>query len=157
MPTACTTVPLAFFDGGGERHLVAGRNGRPRGRTDAAGGDADVIEANVAQLAGKFPGLVRRDPAVNPIRTGNAHAKRLVARPDLADRGGNFERIAHPIGEAATIGIGASVGDWGKETVQQKAVRTEQLDQIEAQLLGAPCRCRTSVANARQPGLVKRF
>jgi hypothetical protein len=41
--------------------------------------------------------------------------------------------------------------------VQQKAVRTEQLDQIEAQLLGAPCRCRMSVANARQPGLVKRF
>jgi hypothetical protein len=41
--------------------------------------------------------------------------------------------------------------------VQQKAVRTEQLDQIEAQPLRAHCRRRMSVANARQPGLAKRF
>src|SRR3954452_21440827 len=54
-----------LFDRGGERYLVARRDARPRRRTDAAGGDADVIEADVAQLAGKYAGLIRRDPAVN--------------------------------------------------------------------------------------------
>ena len=63
-----------FFHGGSERHLIARRDGRPCRRTDPAGGDADVIEADVAQLAGKNAGLVGRDPAVNPVRAGNAHA-----------------------------------------------------------------------------------
>jgi hypothetical protein len=142
-----------LFAGGGERHLVARRDLRPRGRTDAAGGDADVIEADVAQLAGKYAGFFGRDPALNPVRGGNAHAERLPARPDLADRGSHFERIAHAVGEAATVGIGASVGDRRKETVQQKTVRGQQLDQIETQPLRAPSRRHMGVVNTRQPAL----
>src|SRR5207244_3008771 len=52
----------SLFDGGGEWDLVTRRDGRPSGRTDAAGRDTDVIEANVVQLAGKYAGLIRRDP-----------------------------------------------------------------------------------------------
>jgi hypothetical protein len=54
--------PAGLFDGGGEQHLVTRRDGRPRGRTDAAGRDADVIEANAAELAGEYAGLFGRDP-----------------------------------------------------------------------------------------------
>jgi hypothetical protein len=53
-------------NGGGERHLIAQRNRRPRHRTDAAGGDANIIEADFAQLAGKYAGLIRRAPAPQP-------------------------------------------------------------------------------------------
>jgi hypothetical protein len=41
--------------------------------------------------------------------------------------------------------------------VQQKAVRTQQFDQIETQPVGALYRCRMGVANARQPDLVECF
>jgi hypothetical protein len=123
----------------------------------AAGRDADVIEADIAQLPGKYAGLLRRDPAVNPVRAGDAHPERLPARPDFADRGGHFERIAHAVGEAATVAIGASVGDRGEEAVQQKAVRAQQFDQIETQPIGTPCRLRMSVANTHQSGLIERL
>src|SRR5207248_1670796 len=118
-----------LFDGGSERHLVPGRDGRPCRRTDAAGGDTDVIEANVAQLSGKYARLIRRDPAVNPVSASNAHTERLPARPDLAERGRHFQRIAHAIGEAATIPIRSPVCDRREKAVQQKAMRTQQFDQ----------------------------
>ena len=57
-----------LFDGGGERHLVARPDRRPRRRADATGGDADVVEADIAQLAGKYAGLILCDPAVDPVR-----------------------------------------------------------------------------------------
>src|SRR5207237_8396983 len=115
-----------LFDGGSERHLVPGRDGRPCRRTDAAGGDTDVIEADVAQLAGKYARLIRRDPAVNPVSASNAHTERLPARPDLAERGRHFQRIAHAIGEAATIAIRSPVCDRRETAVQQTAMRTQQ-------------------------------
>ena len=144
-----------LFDRGGERYLVARRDARPRRRTDAAGGDADVIEADVAQLAGKYAGLIRRDPAVNPVGAGNAHAERLLARPDLADRGRHFERIPHAVGEAAAVAIRSPVGDRGEEAVQQKSVRGQQFDQVETQPLRAPCRFRMGVANTGQSSFIE--
>jgi len=98
-----------FLDGSGERHLVARRGGRACGRTDAAGGDADVIEANVAQLAGKYAASSGTIPPSTQSVPVIAHAERLLARPDLADRGGHFERIAHAVGEATAVGIRSSI------------------------------------------------
>ena len=56
-----------LFDGGSERHLVARPDRRPRRRADATGGDANVVEADIAQLAGKYAGLMLCDPAVDPV------------------------------------------------------------------------------------------
>jgi hypothetical protein len=53
--------PAGLFDGGGEQHLMTRRDSRPRGRTDAARRDADVIEANAPQLA------VIRSPDLSPV------------------------------------------------------------------------------------------
>jgi hypothetical protein len=63
-----------LFDRGGERHLVARRHGGRRLRTYAAGGNADVIEADCAEFRGEDAGLVRRDPTVDPIAAGDARA-----------------------------------------------------------------------------------
>jgi hypothetical protein len=150
-------MPLALLTAAANGTLVAQRDRRPRGRPDAAGRDADVVEADIAQLTGKYAGRIRRDPAVYPVRAGNAHAERLVARPDLADRGRHFERVAYAVGETAAVEVRSPVGDRGEEAVQQKAVGAQQFDQTETQPLRATCRCRTGVANTRQSGLVERF
>src|SRR4051794_31274803 len=42
-----------------------------RAPADAAGREADVIEADVPELGGKYADLIRRDPAVNPVTAGN--------------------------------------------------------------------------------------
>ena len=62
-----------LLDGGGEGHLIARTDGRPRRRTDAAGGDADVVEADVAQLSGKIPAL----PGLIPPSTQSAPVMRM--------------------------------------------------------------------------------
>jgi hypothetical protein len=54
-----------LFDRGGERHLVAWCYGGPRLRTDAAGGNADVMETDCAEIRSEGAGLIRRDPTVD--------------------------------------------------------------------------------------------
>ena len=56
-----------LFDRGGERHLVAQRNGGPRLRTDAAGGNIDVMETDYAEFRSEDACLVRRYPTVYPV------------------------------------------------------------------------------------------
>ena len=101
--------------------------------------------------------LFRRDPTLDPIAAGDAHAERLRTRPDFTDRSRHLEWITHAVGEGPTVGIGASVGDRRQKAVQQKAVGSEQFDEIKAEPVGAPGGVCVSVANTRQTGLVERL
>ena len=101
--------------------------------------------------------LFRRDPTLDPIAAGDAHAERLPARPGLAGRGRHFKRVRHAVGEAAAVGIDASVGNRRQKAVHQKAVGSEQFDEIKAEPVGVPGGVRVSVANTRQIGLVERL
>ena len=69
-----------------------------------------------------MPASLRRDPTVDPIAAGYAHTELLSARPDVTDRGGYFNRVTPAVGEAAAVGIDASVGDRRQKAVQQKTV-----------------------------------
>ena len=46
--------------------------------------------------------------------------------------------VTHAIGEAAALGIDAAGGDRRQKAVQQKAVGSEQFDEIKADPVGAP-------------------
>jgi hypothetical protein len=115
--------------------------------------DADVIKTNCAELGSEDAGLVHGDPTLDPIAAGDAHAERLSARRGLAGRDRHFTRVTHAVGEAAAVVIDASVGDRRPKAVQQKAVGSEQPDQIKGEPIGVPGGVRVSLANRRQTGL----
>src|SRR5437660_119633 len=94
--------------------------GRPRSATGC--GPSSYLA--VSELSG----------AAAPVDAGSAlrPANVLGGRAStVAGRGRHFQRIAHAIGEAATIPIRSPVCDRREKAVQQKAMRTQQFDQIE--------------------------
>src|SRR3546814_21034854 len=68
--------------------------------------------------------------------SGDAGAERLVRRPDRAHRLENLEREAHAVVERAAVTIIAAVGNRRDEFMQQVAMRTMQLDQVDAGTVG---------------------
>src|SRR5215475_5892702 len=69
---------------------------------------------------------------VNPLVAGDARAQRHARRHDRAHRPRDFERIAHARRERATITVAALVRDGREEAVQEIAVRSVQLDGVDA-------------------------
>ncbi|MDQ1158902.1 hypothetical protein QE385_003229 [Sphingomonas sp. SORGH_AS 950] len=55
----------------------------------------------------------------------------------------------HPIGKIAAMFIFARVGEWREEFVQEIAVRGVDLDRVQADPGGAPCRIGKGIADIR--------
>ena len=68
----------------------------------------------------------------DPVVGGNADRDRLRRRPDRPHGMIDLERKAHAVLERAAVRVGAAVGQRRDERRQQIAVRTVQLEQIEA-------------------------
>jgi hypothetical protein len=83
--------------------------------------------------------IVDREPAGKPVAAGDAGAHRLLLRPCRAHRTGDLERQAQAVLEAAAVVVGALVRQRRDELVEEIAVRRVELDEIEAEPVGAPC------------------
>ena len=137
---------LAHRDGGDaglaphpcrERHLVAGPE-RDARHAVAARGDVHIVAAGILQRAREGYRLVGRDAAFIPVGAVAAHAQRPLLRPGRAHGVEYFKREAHALVQAAAVGIAAPIGQWREERAHQVAVRTMQLDCVQAQARAAP-------------------
>ena len=63
----------------GELHVRIGNQGGPRVGADAAGGNADEIDAEGLEFPAESNGIVGREPAVDPVVSGNPGAERHPA------------------------------------------------------------------------------
>ena len=116
----------------GVRHLVAVADRRARQRTGqhTAAGAVDHVDTLGLQDAGQRDAALRV-PA-RAIVDRQAHEQRLVSGPVGARALGHLDREAHAVLEAAAVLVGALVGMGVEKLVDQEAVRTMQLDDVEA-------------------------
>ena len=84
-------------------------------------------------------GLLGLDAAGHPVHRADAHAHRLVRRPDRPARVEDRQRKAHAIFERAAELVGPLVGERRDERRQQIAVRHVHFEQIEAGAIRALC------------------
>ncbi|MNN63634.1 hypothetical protein D3C81_1790240 [compost metagenome] len=82
-------------------------------------------------------GLVRRNPALGPVRAVETHAERLGAGPGVAQGLGHPQREAHPVLQRSAVFVDPFVRQRRQELGQQIAVGGVQLDQIEPGPVGA--------------------
>src|SRR5579872_3842921 len=126
---------------------LEGRSDRDLGMGDeTSGGDVDEIDAARAEKAGESDGFVdgpaawrplrRRSIAggagFNPIGSGDAHEERQMRRPRSANGIHNLKKEAGAVFEAATIVVGALIGERREELVKQVAMGAVNLNQVEA-------------------------
>jgi len=129
--------PGLVADPPGQRHLIAGLRRPRRFRHDAAARRADIIDADGAQRGGEDHRLVDGEAAIEPVGGADPEAERSLGRPDLAHRRRHFERIAHPVVEAAAIVVGAVIGERGQKLVQQIAMGAVDLGDVDPEPRGA--------------------
>ena len=61
-----------------------------------------------------------------------------MIRPRGSDRCYDFKWEAHSICEVAAVTVGALVGDWREEFIEQITMRAMDFDDVEAGAIGAP-------------------
>src|SRR6185312_7166621 len=145
-----------FFDPGCERHVIARRHGDLLRRRVAARADIDEIAAQGLELPRGFDRVLDGETALQPIGGAEANAKRLLARHELAYGVEHFQREAAALFHAATVLVGAAVGERRQELVHQVAVRAMQLDHVEAQPQAAQGGIDEGLLHAFQPDVVER-
>ena len=97
----------------------------------------NVIAACGLKLFTEFNGLRIIPTALNPVGCGNTHADRDIIRDRLAHRVENFQREAHAIFQRTAIFIFAVVAERRQELMQQIAVRSMQLNKLDAEFFRA--------------------
>lgn len=121
----------------GKTGLVVGADpdlGRGCGRTR---GHADVVAAGRLQPPDEFDRIVDGPARIVPVGGGNLHPQRLSGGPDVAHGLHDLDHIAHPVVEAAAIGIGPMVRQGRQEGMQEVAMRPVDLEHVEADAQGA--------------------
>ncbi len=131
-----------------DRHVVAGLGRIARVGGDAAGGDADEIDALPLQRLGDGDRVVGREAVRPPVAAGDARAERQLLRHHRAHRARDRQRKAQAVLERAAILVGALVGNRRHEAVRQIAMREMQLDLVEADAQRALRRRHESRAHA---------
>ena len=144
-------------DARGKGSLKTGTDGDLCVRNQAARGDVDEVDAVSTQETGERDGLVGRPAVVNPVGGRDADKKREVGWPGSADGVDDLQEEAGAVLEAAAVSIGALIGERREELMQQIAVGSVDLNEVEAGGKGAFCRLREGRDDGVDTGLVERL
>ncbi len=127
-----------------ERDLVAGADRDLLAGIVASRGDVDEIDVLGAQQTGELHGFVHRKAAgvltvgVHPVGRGDPDPDRQVRREGGAHGADDLQREAGAVGQAATVLIGAPIGERGKELVGEVPVGGMDFGEKKARIHGAP-------------------
>ena len=133
----------------GKLDIGIGDQGGTRFGADAAGGDADEIEADRLQCFRERDGIVGGEPAFAPIASGDARPERHPLWHRCAHGLRDLERKAHARRERAAISVAAPIGERRDEAVQEIAVGPMELDGVDAGADCALCRLHEALAHTR--------
>lgn len=142
-------------DARGKRSLETG-TGRDFGvRNQASGRDVDEVDAMSAEEACESDRVIWRPAALSPIRRRDADEEGEVGRPNCADCVDDLKQEARAVFEAAAVGIRAVIGERRQELMEQIAVGSVDLNEVEACSVGALCRPCESRDDGVDAGLVE--
>jgi hypothetical protein len=103
----------------------------------------------------KGDGLLEIPTSFGPVGPRYAHADGPLDRKDRADGIEYFEGKAHSVFEAAAVVVFALVSQGREKLMQQITVRAMELDRIEPEPGGSPCRLHESVTNGGEPAVIE--
>src|ERR1700731_881580 len=103
----------------------------------------------------KGDGLIEIPASFGPVSPRYAHADWPLDRKDPADGIECFEGKTHSVFEAAAVVVVALVGQEREKLMQQITVRAMELDCIEPEPGGSPCRLHESVTNGGEPVVIE--
>jgi len=143
------------LDGTGERHLIARPDRDLLYRRHTPTRDMYGATASRRERFRKGDGLLEVPTSFGPVGPRYAHADWPLDRKDRADGIEYFEGKAHSVFEAATVVVFALVGQGREKLMQQITVRAMELDRIEPEPGGSPCRLHESVTNGGEPAVIE--
>ena len=100
-------------------------------------------------------GLIEIPASFGPVGPRYAHADWPLDWKDPADGIEYFEGKTHSVFEAAAVVVFALVGQGREKLMQQITVRAMELDRIEPEPGGSPCRLNERVTNGGEPVVIE--
>src|ERR1019366_1804237 len=143
------------LDGTGERHLIARPDRDLLCRSHAPARDMNGATASRRERFREGDGLIEIPASFGPVGPRYAHADWPLDWKDPADGIKYFEGKTHSVFGAAAVVVFALVGQGREKLMQQITVRAMELDRIETEPGGSPCRLHESVTNGGEPVVIE--